>query len=193
MDGIHNLNPIDLGIIAVISISAIFGIMRGFVKEALSLVTWITALFVATFYCTTIADHMTIITMVGLRYLIAFLLLILVVLIVGGLISHWITRLITLTGFSITDRFVGTLFGIARGALVVAITVMVVGSSNLTNMPLWTGSTLIPTFLPMANWIKSSVPEDLIHKITMDHPLSADTNKRAQAQGIKESDHPRSD
>lgn len=170
MDGINfnNINLVDLSIIFVVSLSAIFGILRGFVREAISLVTWITALFVATFYCTTVADHLTVISMAGLRYLIAFLLLVLVVLIIGGLINHWISQIISLTGFSVTDRITGAIFGIARGVLIVAIVIMIVGRSSLVQQPLWIHSSLIPQLQPIADWIRNSIPEDLINKITLD-------------------------
>lgn len=161
------LNNVDLGIIALISISAIFGIMRGFVREAMSLVTWVTASFIATFYCTKVAAHLTFISMVGLRYLIAFLFLVMVTLIIGGIVSFWIARLITLTGFSITDRIVGILFGVVRGGLIVAIAVLVAGGSSLVQNPLWQTSMLVPHFQPVATWIKSSLPEDLLKKF---HP-----------------------
>jgi membrane protein required for colicin V production len=161
-----SLNTLDLGIIALVSISAIFGVMRGFVKEAMSLVTWITAIFIATMYCTTVANHLTVISLLSLRYLIAFLLLVLATLMVGGLISHWVSRLITLTGFSVTDRIVGTLFGTVRGVLVVAIALLVTENAIFAQQnTLFKHSILIPHFKPVANWIKKSLPEDLLHKL----------------------------
>jgi membrane protein required for colicin V production len=161
-----SLNTLDLGIIGLIAVSAIFGVMRGFVKESMSLVTWITASFVATMYCTTVANHLTIISLLSLRYLIAFLLLVLVTLMIGGLISHWVSRLITLTGFSVTDRIVGTLFGMARGVLIVAIALLVTENAIFAQQnPLFKKSLLIPQFKPMAVWIKKSLPDDLMHKL----------------------------
>ncbi len=161
-----SLNSLDLGIIALVGISAIFGVMRGFVKEAMSLVTWITAIFIATVYCTTVANHLTVISLLSLRYLIAFLLLVLATLMVGGLISHWVSRLITLTGFSITDRIVGTLFGTVRGVLVVAIALLITENAIFAQQnTLFKHSVLIPQFKPVANWIKQSLPEDLLHKL----------------------------
>jgi len=44
------LNQIDTAILIVIAISAAFGLWRGFVKEILSLLSWIAALLVARVY-----------------------------------------------------------------------------------------------------------------------------------------------
>ena len=37
------MNPIDIGVIAIIVLSAIFAFARGFVREALSIVAWVGA------------------------------------------------------------------------------------------------------------------------------------------------------
>lgn len=185
MDASNTLNTLDLGIIALIGFSAIFGVMRGFVRESMSLVTWVTAAFIATFYCTKVAAYLTFISMMGLRYLIAFLLLVMVTLIIGGIVSFWISRLITLTGFSITDRVVGTMFGVLRGILVVAIAVLVAGSSTLVQQPLWKTSQLIPHFQPLAAWIKTSLPDDLLKKFSQpSSPAQATPQSLPQGLGL---------
>lgn len=160
------LNTLDLGMIAVVGVSAIFGVMRGFVRESLSLVTWVVALFVATVYASDLANYLTVVSLLSLRYLIAFLLLVLLVLILGGLLSHFISRLIMVTGFSVTDRIVGTLFGLVRGALILAIALLVVENAHFAKQnPLFQQSVLLPQVQPLTDWIKQHVPADLMQKL----------------------------
>ncbi|MEY3182291.1 MAG: hypothetical protein RLZ35_276 [Pseudomonadota bacterium] len=192
-----NLNALDLGILGLVGISSIFGVMRGFVKESMSLVTWIAAVLIATVYATTLANYLTVISLVSLRYLIAFLLLVLVTLVIGGLISHCISRVINATGFSVTDRIVGTLFGALRGVLIVAIALLITENAIFAQQNvLFKKSVLIPTFQPVANWIKKSLPEDLLNKLlgpNLEHgPQNTQTNLpnlsdlQAQANALKE-------
>ncbi|HQY22954.1 MAG TPA: CvpA family protein [Gammaproteobacteria bacterium] len=46
----HGLNEIDYGIIGIITVSVIFGFLRGFVRESMSLMTWIVAGILGTLY-----------------------------------------------------------------------------------------------------------------------------------------------
>jgi membrane protein required for colicin V production len=166
---VHEINWIDYGILSLIGVSVIMGIFRGFVREALSLITWITALVVGVLYCETVAGWFSSrIPMVGLRLLIAFILLILTVLIIGGILSYLITRLIKFTGFGVTDRIVGIMFGLGRGLVVIAIAIMIVSPTPFAKDKLWKESTLIPRIEPLAIWLKNRIPEDIMKKIHLE-------------------------
>jgi uncharacterized membrane protein required for colicin V production len=52
------MNITDYLVIAAIVISAVVGSLRGFLREAIALVTWIIALFVAWHFSDTIAPHL---------------------------------------------------------------------------------------------------------------------------------------
>lgn len=160
-------NWLDYGILALIVVSVIMGIVRGFVREAMSLVTWVVAIVVGVLYCQPVAALFTSISMEGVRLLLAFILLALSTLIVGGIISYFLARLITFTGFSITDRLIGILFGLARGAVVISFLVMLAEPTPFKNDPLWRESTLVPRFQPMAAWMKDKFPTDLFKKFQM--------------------------
>jgi len=157
-------NGLDYGIMAFIGISVIMGIVRGFVREAMSLLTWVTALALGILYCEPVSEHFTRISMTGLRLLLSFILLVLGTLIIGGLLSHLITRVIKFTGFSMTDRLIGTLFGFARGAVLVALGVLLMSATPFSKDKLWVESNLIPRFEPASVWMKERIPEDLLKK-----------------------------
>lgn len=173
----QGLNEIDYGIIGIISVSVLFGLLRGFVREAMSLMTWIVAGILGMLYCDEVGAWFTSISVVGVRLLLAFILIVLVTLIVGGIISHLISKLIKSTKFSITDRIIGILFGLARGVAVIALVVLIVQPSIISKKDIWKASVLVPQFEPASLWIKAQLPEDLL-KLYESPPQNSDDIKK---------------
>jgi membrane protein required for colicin V production len=91
----------------------------------------------------------------------AFGILFFMTLILGGLISFILNHLIEKTGLTGTDRLLGLLFGVLRGAVLVSIMVMLAGVSPLPEDPWWKQSLLIPPFQSLAVWLKDHIPSDL--------------------------------
>lgn len=171
----QDVNWVDWGILSLIGISLLMGLWRGFVREALSLITWITALWVGIAYCSSVAAMFQRIPMLGLRFILSFILLVLAVLISGGILSYLISRLISFTGFGVTDKIMGSILGLARGIIVVAVAVMIILPTPLMKDPLWTKSKFGPRFVPLAslirdhmspvvNWVKDRIPDDILKK-----------------------------
>jgi membrane protein required for colicin V production len=180
---VPDVNWIDYGILALIGFSILMGIIRGFVREAMSLITWITALLLGVLYFEPLSETFTKISMVGLRLILAFAIIVLTTLIVGGIISHLIARLIKFTGFGATDRFVGVLFGFVRGAVVVAAGIMLVLPTPLVKDKLWQQSILVPRIEPLSVWMRSKIPDDLLKKFNLgDVNLSNLTNAKPEKQ-----------
>jgi len=166
------LNWVDYTLIGVITLSMMMGLVRGFVREAMSLLTWVVAISMGIIYCESVSEWFSAISMSGVRLLLAFILLVLAILIIGGIISHFISKLIKVTGFSLTDRIVGTLFGLSRGAAIIAVIVLVVNSSIVSHQAIWQTSVLAPEFKPAALWIKGKLPEHLINKLQKENGTS---------------------
>lgn len=118
------MNLLDIGVLLLVMLSCIFGLWRGFVREVLSLAAWIAAIVVARIYSPHLAPLFGSITdNETARYVLAFAILCFVTLLLGALINHFMTRLISLAGLQMTDRLLGALFGIVRGVLIVAVAV----------------------------------------------------------------------
>lgn len=148
------MNWVDLTILGVIAISALVSLIRGFVREALSLVSWVIAFFVASrFYkdvSPLLADYLQ---DPFLRDGGAILLLFLLTLIVGSLINYLIGILVDKSGLTGTDRVLGMVFGGLRGVLVVAAILFVLDSfTGLNSSAGWQQSVLIPEFKVVITW-----------------------------------------
>ncbi len=153
---------VDYLIAGLISVSAVIGLIRGFIKEAFALFTWMAAVGVGVHYSRTFAVLLeNTISYPSARIAGAFALLFFMTLLLGGVISYILGQLIEKTGLSGTDRLIGMMFGILRGSVLVALTVMLAGTTPLPEDPWWQRSLLIPPFQALALWLKGHIPPDL--------------------------------
>lgn len=153
-------NWLDAVIFAVIFISALISLMRGFVKEALSLVTWLLAGIVAWLFGGDLAGYLApYIETPSLRVIAGCALLFLGTLMVGGLVNVLLAQLVRATGLTGTDRFLGMFFGAARGVLLVVVAVGLLSLSPVVQDPWWRDSVMVPHFLLVADWSKNLVLE----------------------------------
>lgn len=149
---------VDWGIVAIICISCLISLQRGFVKEALSLLIWIVAGTVAWMFGGALAEYLVdYIELPSVRIMTACGILFLTTLAVGALVNYLIGELVRVTGLSGTDRFLGMAFGAARGALLVVILVGLISLAPLEQDPWWKESVLIPHFLMVADWSKNFI------------------------------------
>jgi membrane protein required for colicin V production len=150
---------VDYGVLGLLGISALLGLLRGFVREVLSLAAWVAAVWVAGNYGDAFADHLAkFIEPVPLRKAAAFCIVLFGALIIGGIVAAIIGKLIASAGLSGTDRIVGLIFGLLRGVLLVAVLVLVAGLTPAPQSSWWKGSKLIPPFQALAVWVREQVP-----------------------------------
>ena len=160
---------IDYVIFAIIALSAIIGLFRGFVREALSLVAWGAAIWVALTFAPLAASYLEpYLETPSLRHIAAFAGLFLVTLIAGAIINYLVSLLVTKSGIGGTDRFLGLFFGIARGGLVVAILVLLAGLTPLPEDPWWQQSEVMPYFEELAVSLRGFLPEDIAKDFVFD-------------------------
>jgi membrane protein required for colicin V production len=124
------MSHLDYIIIGIVLLSSLFGFSRGLVRESFSLVAWVSAFLFGIWF----------------GQIAAFLIVIVATLALASMIQWGLGQLVTRTGLSSTDRFLGLLFGAARGGLVVTILLMV-SQSLFSNTDWWADSELKYNFL----------------------------------------------
>lgn len=158
----QNFNWVDFTIIGIIGFSTLVSVVRGFIREVLSLVVWIIALWVAYHNYEAFAAHfLGSINSISLRGPLAFLILFLGIVIIGAVINFLIGGLVYKTGLSGTDRVLGLIFGIARGVLLVAILILGGQITAADKNVWWQKSQLLPQFSGVAQWVYSILPEEI--------------------------------
>lgn len=116
------INPADLVVIAILLLSALLALFRGFVKEVLSILGWVAAV-AATYFFFPIARDIarTYIESRLFADIAAGIALFLPTLILCSILTHWISEQVRASAVSAVDRSLGFLFGLARGALIVVV------------------------------------------------------------------------
>jgi len=162
MSYLNQLNWVDISLIAIIAISAVISLIRGFVREALSLVTWILAVWVAIRFYQPLSTYFVGLTSnTTVQSGGAFVVLLITTLIIGAIVNYLISQLVRKTGLSGTDRFIGVLFGVGRGFLFAAFMLLMVSLTGYIQTPAWKTSLLIPHFKPTMIWLKEFLPETM--------------------------------
>ncbi|MFK5894775.1 MAG: CvpA family protein [Pseudomonadota bacterium] len=163
-----NLIWVDYLIIIIVFISMIISLLRGFVKEALSLAGWIIAVFIGFIYMSQLAlllEPKLSSLPPSILNLLAFSILLILSLIIAGLLNNLIAKLVEKTGLTGTDRAIGMLFGIARGMVLVGVLVLLAGFTMVPQDLWWKQSVFLVHFQQLAVMLSGFLPSDLAMKI----------------------------
>ena len=164
----------DLVLLGIVAISSLVGVLRGFIVEVMSLAVWIAAFWLAfAFGGDAGALFEGVVEAPSARLFLGHALLFLAALVVGGLATWLIGRLVKSTGLSGTDRLLGLVFGLLRGAALGCVLVLVLGFTPMPQDPWWSQSRLLPGFQRGAEWMRAWLPEVVARHIRFD-PVLAD-------------------
>ena len=167
------MNWADFFILGLIGLSVLVSLWRGFIKEALSLTTWVVAFLVALTFSDPFADLLKPwISLPSARAAAAMAGLFIAVLVLGALVGFLAGQLVEKTGLGGTDRVLGTVFGVARGAMIVAALVLLAGLTALPQDPWWQSSQLLPHFERLALWLADFLPSDVAANVTFEAPAN---------------------
>ena len=153
---------LDFAIIGVIFISCFISLIRGFVREALSLTGWVVSFMVAwrwhgnlsTFFQNSISS-------LNLRLIVAFFILFALSMVIFTIINFFAGKLVQRTGLSGADRAIGMLFGLLRGIVLVSALVALAGLTQIPRTAIWHESYLLIKFQAIAMWLTSLLPYDV--------------------------------
>ncbi|GLQ30930.1 CvpA family protein [Litoribrevibacter albus] len=151
------MNWLDIVIISVIVVSALISLKRGFVKELLSLITWVAAILIARIYAYDFSHYLSDFANNGKSALVlAFFVLFIGTLVVGSLINFIVSQFVHAVGLSMMDRFLGMAFGVIRGALIVVVGIGLMSLTAFTDGPAWQSSVIVPHFAQVEEWTKET-------------------------------------
>lgn len=158
------MSEVDLAILTIIVISAFISFIRGFFREALSLGTWIAAVLITLVYTSRFAILLPMDSVENpqARAGISALTLFVGTMIVGSLINWLFVRVMARSTLGITDRAVGVMFGVARGAIIVSLLVLAANLvPALKQESWWQESQLVPRFQTVAKIVHAQLPDTI--------------------------------
>lgn len=150
----------DLVIFAILGLSTLIGVVRGFIVEAMSLLVWALAFWLAF----TFGEDVSTLFAGGVdtpsaRLFLGYASVFLGALLVGGLLTWALAKLVRSTGLSGTDRLLGLGFGLLRGAALVCVLVLLLGFTPVPGDGWWQQSRLLPGFERGALWMRAWLPD----------------------------------
>ena len=157
------MNAADYLVIAAVFVSAVIGAMRGFLREAVALVTLIVAIFLAWHFADLVEPHLGgLLEKPPVNTWAARTIIFLVVLLIGMAVGALLGYLVRLSLFSGTDRFLGFVFGLLRGFVLLGVFVILAQLLRLDGEPWWQHSRLIPYGESIANGLRALVGEQMV-------------------------------
>jgi membrane protein required for colicin V production len=156
------LTSVDYFTLVVLLVSALVGISRGLFKEVLGLASWALAAWVGYHYSAYLSSewlstfHLDELLSLGVSFLILFIL----VLVACGIIGNLIQKIILSVGLSMTDRFLGLIFGLLRGGIIVVVIATLAALTPIPQTVAWQKAVTRPAIDMATGLIKSWLPPD---------------------------------
>jgi len=155
----------DYAVIFVVGLSVLLAAYRGVVREIAALAGWVAAVILSGLYSEDLAQFLPATLAPTLRALAAYLAIFLVTLLLSGLCGLLLAKLFLAAGLGVADRAVGAVFGLARGAVIVFVGVMLAGLTGLPKEPFWREAALARPLETAVLAAKPMLPNELSQRI----------------------------
>jgi membrane protein required for colicin V production len=155
------MTALDAAVIGVIALSMLFAFARGVTRELIALLAWVIGFFAAVAFSPIVGAmlpdfgaHPVV------RYLVAFVAILIGALLVGALVAWPLSSVIRKAGLGFVDRFLGAIFGVARGVVLVMAFVLIAGLTSLPRQNWWQNSAVAPPLAAAALSLKPWLPRE---------------------------------
>jgi membrane protein required for colicin V production len=164
----------DIALLTVVGLSTIVGLWRGFVVEVMSLAVWVAAFWLAFAFGDEAATLFEgVVQANSARLFLGYAMLFVSALLVGGLATWLMGKLVKSTGLSGTDRLLGLGFGLLRGVALACVLVLVLGFTPMPQDAWWRDSRLLPEFQRGAEWLRTWLPAAVAEHVQFSPMLPA--------------------
>lgn len=156
------MTSFDYLVLGILAVSAFLGLLRGLIKEVLSLIAYVLAFVAAIWWGPIVSRWLT--TWLEnplLRTAAAYAAVFIAVLLLVGLVNITLATLIEKTGLTPADHGLGAVFGLLRGMLFVLVLVALAGYTELPKEPWWQQARLSGTAVRGVQHIKQLLPPSL--------------------------------
>lgn len=150
------MNGADHLFAAILLISLVLGCVRGFIREAIALLSWLVGLWLAWHFAYLLYPWLGgALAEPGIREWAGRAAVLFAVLLTGsaagGITAHFLRRA---AGLAVMDRILGGLFGLVRAVVVIGLLVIGGRAVNLDLEPWWQKTKSMPVAEAAANWLE---------------------------------------
>jgi membrane protein required for colicin V production len=160
------MNTVDIIVIAVVAISALIAFLRGFVREVLTIGSWLGASLVTLYgfpllqprFEQWISSKLAADIVCGISLFLGSL-------IIFSIFSHMIARFVRGSALTAVDRSLGLLFGLVRGAILVSLAYMLIFALDPNILR---GARTTPMMARGAEILRDMAPKELANDLPAD-------------------------
>lgn len=160
------MTAFDFAVFTVVALSMLMGWWRGLVYEAVSLLSWMAAYFVARLFSDELVEYIPHAAgALPARMAIAFSALFALTLVCGGILAWMMNKLVKSAGLERLDGSLGATFGLVRGGIVSVVLVLAAGMTSLPGTVMWRHALTSSVMETMARQARTWLPDVLAQKI----------------------------
>jgi membrane protein required for colicin V production len=153
---------VDYIILAILVISAVMGLIRGLLRESVAVITWVLAIVLAWNFASSLEPYLGgVLSGSPLRIWAARTIIFVGVLLLGGAVAVVLGHYVRVSMFAGMDKFLGFVFGLVRGVVIVGAFTIAVQALRMDEDPSWKRAKLLPYAIGVADALRGLVGENL--------------------------------
>jgi membrane protein required for colicin V production len=159
---LKHMIAVDYIILAILILSAVMGLIRGLLREAVAVITWFLAIVLAWYFGSSIEPYLGGV-LVGspLRIWAARAIIFVLVLLLGSAVGVLLGHFVRVSMFAGMDKFLGFVFGLVRGVVIVGAFTIAIQALSMDQDPKWKNSKLLPYAIGVADALRGIVGDKL--------------------------------
>jgi membrane protein required for colicin V production len=156
----------DWVVTGIVALSTLFAFARGVIRELVALIAWVVGIVVALALTPAVGALMpNIVEYPAVRYIAAFALILIAALLLGAVIAWPLSKAVRAAGLGFVDRFLGGVFGLARGIVLMLAFVLVAGLTAIPKTSWWQHSALVPPLVAGVYALRPHLPAELAGRL----------------------------
>jgi membrane protein required for colicin V production len=160
------MTSFDWIVLCIIALSTLLAFFRGVIRELIALIAWVLGLVGAIVFTPLVGQMLPDIAgHPSVRYIIAFALIFIGALLLGALVAWPLSAAIRAAGLGFVDRFLGSVFGVVRGIVLMLVFVLIAGLTPLPRADWWQRSAFVPPLVAGVFALRPHLPEELVGRL----------------------------
>ncbi|HLX29561.1 MAG TPA: CvpA family protein [Casimicrobiaceae bacterium] len=183
------MTTFDWVVTGIVALSTLFAFARGVIRELVALVAWVVGIVVALALTPAVGALLpNIVEYPAVRYIVAFALILIAALLLGAVVAWPLSKGVRAAGLGFVDRFLGGIFGLARGIVLMLALVFVAGLTAIPKTSWWQHSALVPPLVAGVYALRPHLPADLAGRLDYSPHDKSEVKRQKTAKASRHRD-----